>query len=264
MFSPDMTLVVGADDYHLRQLSVTWPTWKRHKPSLLNHPMVIFFDHEQVNAGQVFQVIDHPDLLTVPWPPPGVHYPAGEDKWSNQQRYRMLAGFVHVPAAHVQTKYWLKLDTDTVATGQNDWIKEEWFEDNSAIVAQGWGYTKPPDQMMKLDQWVEQSTTGMTILKSSLPLNLIPEPGADKLRHKRIISWCGFFSRTLSMAASKYATTTCGVGHLPVPSQDGFMFYLATRLKMPVNRVDMKKCGFEHWGCMSNIEAAAEMAMRNV
>ena len=66
---PDYTLVVGVDDYHLRQLSYTWPTWRKCKPSLLEHPMIVFYDREQVqeeievatDASLLIKAIRHSD-----------------------------------------------------------------------------------------------------------------------------------------------------------------------------------------------------------
>jgi len=256
----DYTLVIGVDSYHLSQLSYTWPTWKRNKPSILKHPMLIFFDHCQVTPGQVRSVVDHPDLRLISWPNHNQSYEGGNDKWTDPQRYKMLAGFVYVPAVHVNTEYWLKLDTDVVATGNDDWVDDRWFEGDPAIVAQPWGFTKPPDQMLKLDEWATKN--GFNLRLTSPPLNLIPKEGSDRVGHKRIISWCGFFSTSMTTTASCWAEWTCGVGKLPVPSQDGYLFYLAKRLGLEVKRVQMKKLGFEHWSTMFNVMQASVKAMQ--
>jgi len=42
------------------------------------------------------------------------------------------------------------------------------------------------------------------------------------------------------------ANRTCGVGKMPVPSQDSFLWYLAARMGLKVRRVNMKSCGWEH------------------
>jgi len=253
----DYTLVVGVDAHHLHQLEWTWPTWRKNKPSLLKQPMVAFFDRDQLTADQVGMVIDHPCLKIGPWPPVGVRYPGGNDKWTNAQRYRMLAGFVHVPARHVVTDYWLKLDTDVVATGNDDWIDDGWFKGDPAIVAQSWSFTKPADQMLKLDEWAN----GSQWFPNRPPLNLVPREGSERLGHKRIISWCGFFHTRDTKRASTMAVDTCGEGMLPVPSQDGFLWYVVTRLGLAVKRVDMKCRGFEHWSAMFNIKAASMRAL---
>jgi len=263
----DYTTMIGVDAHHLEQLAWTWPTWICHKPSLLKHPVVVFCDRDQLLPKQVLEVISHPNLTVVSWPDRDraeVIYEGGCDKWSDPQRYRMLAGFIHVPATEVKTRYWLKLDTDTVATGIDDWIDEDWFEDDPAIVAQGWGFTKPPDQMLKLDAWVNDNSDTLCNLSAEPDLGMVPNGVDDKLRHKRIISWCGFFRTEFTKRASAWAERTCGPGKLPVPSQDGFLWYVATRLGFPVKRVDMKAKGFEHWSTMYNVREAAQRSLKEV
>ena len=257
---PDYTLICGVDKKHLQQLKLVWPTWKRHKPSLLNHPMLIFFDRFDLQSKKVFEAVDHPNLTCVPWPFQDNPYPClSNDKFGTSQRYKMLAGFVHIPAIHVNTPYWLKLDVDTVATENDDWIQKEWFKDDPAIIAQPWGFTKPPDQMLKLDEWASECDY---LMYNSKPLNLKPEEDKDKVCHKRIISWCGFFDTKFTIQCASIAKTTCGQGMLPVPSQDGFMWYLAKRLKYPIQRISMKSKGWEHWTTMYNIKKAVEKSLR--
>lgn len=260
----DYTLVVGVDRYHLEQLAWTWPTWRKHKPSLLDHPMLIFCDTKQIGMDDVRRVVDHPDLMVVEWN--GVQHVEGDvemptDKWSDPQRYKMLSGFVHVPADHVNTKWWLKLDTDVVASGQDNWIDPSWFDGDPAIVCQPWGFTKPADQMLKLDRWVESNAERLRAMAERPPLNLAPAPGSDRVRHKRIISWCGFFSTALTSLAARWADATCGRRQLPVRSQDGLLWYVAIRLGLEVKRVQMKRLGWQHWSTMANVRAAAERAL---
>lgn len=114
----DYTLVCGVDQRHLDQLCITWPTWKKYKPSLLQQPMVIFYDKNQVIERDIRAVVNHPDLMTIPWPLSETIY--GDDKnekWTEPQRVKMITGFVFASALGVRTKYWLKLDTDVVASG---------------------------------------------------------------------------------------------------------------------------------------------------
>ncbi len=262
----DYTLVVGVDQKHLNQLSLVWPTWKRHKPSLLQHPMVVIYDWRQISSADIRKVVDHPNLTTYPWPDRAdIEYEgSSEDKWSNSQRYKMLAGFVHVPPVVVKTKYWLKLDTDVVATGKDDWIDDKWFQNEPAIVSHAWTFTKPPDQFVRLDEWVKSYSNMLPLLSSKLPLELVPTPGRDRLGHKRIISWCAFFNTEFTRQASSMAIKICGEGKLPVPSQDGYLWYCAKRMELGVLRPQMKTRGWQHWCTMYNIRQAAERALVNV
>lgn len=267
----DYTTVVGVDRKHLEQLALTWPTWKRHKPGLLERPILVFRDASQVREASVREVVDHPDLTVVAWPPihaDNYHGVSADGKFGNAQRYKMIAGFVHVPAAFVTTKWWLKLDTDTVATGMDDWIDPSWFESEreTVIAAQSWGFTKPPNQMIELDDWIRKNLSynpKFFLLDASPPLNLFPKDGWSRVRHKRIISWCGFFRTDFTQWCSDLAESSCGRGKLPVPSQDGYMWYMATRARLEVVRCGMKSRGWQHWSTMENIGRASKEAMDN-
>ncbi len=255
----DFTLVVGVDKRHLWQLSHTWPTWKKNKPSLLTRPMIIFFDHEQVTVEQIRAVVDHPNLSCVAWPPSNFTYGTKKtDKWDDPQREKMLSGFVFVPAAVVETPFWLKLDTDVVATGQDDWIDPEWFKPNNVIISHPWGFTRPPNQMLELDEW---ATNGILTWKHP-PLNLAPKPGEDRVCHPRIITWCAFFNTNFTWSCADCAKRTCAPGYLPVPSQDGFLFYVAKRMGYEIIRPRMKKRGFSHWSSDKNVKEKSEEAMK--
>lgn len=262
----DYTLVVGVDRKHLEQLSHTWPSWITHKPSLLDVPMLVFHDHvgeQAVTEREVRSVLRRPHLKIVPWPADEKIIYGGDpkSKWFHPQRYKMLAGFVHVTATHVSTPYWLKLDTDVVATGKDDWIDKRWFRGDPAIVCQKWHYTKPPNQMIELDAWVKENRDAMSWLASRPPLNLVPEPDANKVKHERIISWCGFFSTALTKYISEVATGICGEGMLPVPSQDGYVWYMAKRMGHVIRRVDMRSRGWQQWSSMLNVKIHAARAI---
>lgn len=260
---PEYTLVCGVDEKHLRQLRFVWPTWKLHKPSLLDMRMVVFFDHTQISRSDVRQAIDHPRLSIIDWPMGGVNYDGDPDsKFHHPQRYKMLSGFVHVPAMTVTTDYWMKLDTDVVARSYDDWIDPIWFEGHPSIIAPKWTFTKPPQQMQLLDDWVNSNKERLSILAHKPPLNLVPKVGSDRLCHERIISWCGFFSTALSRVASEWAQATCGQGLLPVPSQDGYLWYVAKRLETQIKTVNMKRRGWEWWSTMANVEKHSQDALK--
>lgn len=256
---PTFTLVVGVDEKHLWQLALTWFTWKKHKPEILDWPMIVFYDCSQVIPQNIRRFVDHPNLRTIAWPLPGIGetYPGGNTcKWDDSQRYKMLAGFVHVPPLYVITDYWLKLDTDVVATGQPEWIDYRWFDDDPAIVSHKWTFTKPANQMERLDEWASK-TEGVSPEFASCPaLELKAPAGATRLGHRRIISWCSFFQTSFSRFTSELASNTCGPGMLPVPSQDGFQWYCAKRMDYPIRRVNMKGLGWMHCSNENNIRKA--------
>lgn len=254
---PDYTVVIAVDEKHVSELELVWPNWCEKKPSIRDRPIIVILDDQLssdafVRAENVFQKHSSKNLMTIVfWPGVLRKEIAYENdpstRFGNAQRYRMLSSFVHVPAMCVETPYWLKLDLDAVATGIDDWIQEEWFEGSPAIIASGWGYTKPANQMLELDKWAEN------IAFRSEPLNLAPEPGSSLVRHSRIISWCGFFSTGFTKYCSEMATMTCGLGKLPCPSQDGFMWYVAQRSGLKINTVRMKNFGWKHCSKESDV-----------
>ena len=267
MSIPDYTTVVGVDAYHLRQLGLSWPTWKKHKPSLLKRPMVVFYDKSSTTSKQVKSVVDHPNLKLTPWPLPGMEWnrEPGEkgDKFHDPHRAMMLSGFVYVPAAIVTTPYWLKLDTDVVAVGMDDWIDPTWFDHDPAIVAHRWSFTKPADQMLKLDHWVEENPDSMPKeFADTKPLDLVPKLGWDRLSHPRIISWCGLFDTIWTHKMAMASQLSNGIFQLPVSSQDGYLWYMATRGGRQVIRANMKSRGWQHWSTWGNVKKHAEEAMK--
>jgi hypothetical protein len=174
----------------------------------------------------------------------------------------MLAGFVHVPPAFVKTPYWLKVDLDSVAIENDDWINEDWFKDEPAIISHGWSFTKPANQMIILDEWVANNKNHLEKLNQYAPLDLYPKPGSERVGHKRIISWCSFWKTSFCKWASWMAGTTCGIGGLPVPSQDGYLWYCAKRAGLGIVRTNMKNLGWEHWSSRNTIIQSSMRAMK--
>jgi len=272
---PNWTLVLGVDEKHLSQLGFVIPTWKRFKPSLFEKPWIIFYDEsvKDFMIEHLLQAYGVYDYYLYSWPPDGVTYEGDmSNKFSNPQRYRMLAGFVHVAAKYVKTKYWLKIDTDTIASGMDDWVLDEWFENEPAIISHPWGFTKPPNQMMDLDEWFNYGAYDVIINfyyrqefgipYISLPsLDIVPTPGRSRVGHKRIISWCGFFNTSFTKFCSNVAGELCGKGKLPVPSQDGYVWYMAKRCGFGIIRMNFKSRGWIHRSSMKGIRQAVEKVM---
>lgn len=259
----NFTTVIGVDKKHLKELAISLPTWKKYRPEIFRQPMLVFFDQSQLAADEVSKVVRHDDCTLIRWPPTGIEY-AGEkgSKWTDPQRHKMLAGFVYVPQ-YASTSYWLKLDTDTIATGHGPWINQSWFADSPAIVAQGWHYTKPPEQMLQLDAWTSKHATKLLQLSTHAPLELHPEPGSNKVKHKRIISWCGFFNTNFSATCALLAEKGCGLYQVPVHSQDGYHWYCARRMRLPIVRADMKAMGWKHCGSLKSLKENANEALHS-
>lgn len=228
----DITLVLGVDAKHLNELRWAWPTWMRHKPELNDMPCVIFYDADEINQSDLRFIKGHPHVTFIAWTMPS----------ARSQREKMLSGFVHVPARHVSTPWYLKIDTDVIATGPGEWIKAEWFAPNETgekpvFIASPWGYTKPRYAINMLDDWAD----GIAGLAVRPRLDLNYSTAEDRVRHPRIISWM-FFGRT--DWTREMAALAAPDGRLPFPSQDTFLFYCAERLGKPYKRVQMSA---HHW-----------------
>jgi len=252
------TTVIGVDREHLEQLKLVIKTWEKHKAEIFGNTLIVFADGKEMKQGllkekDIYDVIKiHPSHLLIRW-----------DSEGSTNKERMLAGFVHVAARYVETKYYLKLDTDTVASfTSDDWLPLEWFRNDPVIVAHRWSYTKPPDQMIRLDEWVEYHKEKLPELNRFSALGLVPKPGSDCLPHKRIISWCGVFSTEFTKLCSEFCSRTVGSTVLPVSSQDGFLWYCAKRMRLPILEVNMKAKGWEHWHTMENLRMYCDYSLK--
>lgn len=230
----DITIILGVDAKHLEELRLVWPTWMRFKPELKRMPCVVFYDYTQVKEGDMKFLKEHPAVRFAPW----------QMTNAENQREKMLTGFVKLPAAEVKTPWYLKVDTDVIATDSGEWIKNEWFlpDDHGrtpVFIAVPWGYTKPRNLMEMLDDWADR----VPELAKYPRLNLPYGDQGNVLRHHRITSWL-FFGRT--DWTQKVAAFLGPDGRLPYPSQDSFMFYCAKRLRCYYVRVGLKKLGWDH------------------
>ena len=235
------TTIVGVDEHHVKELELVWTTWKRFKPEIMQNPLLIVCDASlsvsEWNCKLKF--LDHPDMRRVQWAMPGC-----------PQREKMLNGITFAVASYVQTPWYLKLDTDTVATEEKKWIDPEWFRANEygeypVFVSHPWGYTKPPEAIDTLDQWAKQ----IPQLSEYEDLGIHPEPGRDKVIHSRITSWCYFGNTEWTQDILQ-----CCTERLPVPSHDTFFWYCAERQKRFYRKVRMTKCGWKHLGRYSSLQ----------
>jgi hypothetical protein len=256
----EMTLVVGIDRKTVYQLAISVETWRAYRPELWTIPWLVFYDRQHPNGIRpgdarrvVTEIIDHRDVRLV-------HWPSAEAEHENQ-RERMLSGFVPLPARHVETPWWMKLDTDALALGPSDWLPADWFQPIDqrlpVIVAPPWHYTKPKDQMARLDDWADTVSGLREAPRLDLPVN----PDSNKCKHKRICSWCSYYQTNWSMIAAGYAEESCPVDSLPVPSQDGYHWYVATRRGDPILRANQKK---RKWTNVSRLRGLEQRAIQAI
>lgn len=243
------TTLVAVDEVHVAELKSTWPTWKRHRPELLQRKLLLLCDAARTQADweKTLRFVDHPGKQIVLWDSP-----------ISDQREKMLSSLVFGAARHVTTPWYLKLDTDAAALQPGSWLEQEWFREDEtgrlpAFIASPWAYTKPGKWIDRIEQWAAT----VPELAAHPPLNLRSNPGSNKVLHPRIISWC-FFGNT---EWTKRMAALCG-DRLPIPSQDTFLWYCAERQRDFYRRVRMNRFGWKHIACRRRLKGACNAAMK--
>lgn len=276
------TVVVGVDARYREQIRESSKTWRKNCPQLWAQPWRVFYDWRQVSADQVAAAIcdvgNIAELRLIPWPGTAVDESSlyCADKF---QRHKMLAGFVHVGAT-VETDYWLKLDCDAVKADESEFPRAEWFDLSTegssgsqwtevpgmlpAWIASSWGYTKPAGQMFELEQWCNREAPAAFPEASGdrfPPLGFPkPEDGTRRLRHPRHCSWVAFYQADFSRFAAFLAARGCAPFSIPVPSQDGYHNYIASRFQFASRRVSMKRHGWANYSSLAKLrQAVAEV-----
>lgn len=232
---PKFTTVVGVDYMHMQELRLVWPTWVAFHHEFQENPLLVVADGvESVDwwRRQLSQFIHHGDVTVV------THQAEGAT-----QRAKMLSGLVYATAEHLKTDWFLKIDTDVVATkSDKPWPSPEWFNGNPAPVftAPGWSYTKPANLYLQLCHWASMKEEFKDLPEA--PAKVYKPEG--KCYHSRIISWMMFGQTSFLRQCASLASDTMPL--LPSPSQDTFLWYCAERLQMPYLRHNMKQYGFGH------------------
>lgn len=237
MKTPDFTTVVAVDANHLEDLRLAWPTWRKHKPEILERPLLVIADAMAGDARDWrlrLAWLDHPSRSIALW-----DWPNRDDSEMAgvTQAERMFTAFVHVPPAVVTTAYWMKLDVDTIATSHGDWLQKKWFRDRPTVIASPWGYTKPAKFVDDLNRWA-RGVSGLSELDEK---HRVTDPAARHFRSPRWCSWLAFLDTTWSRYASGLAP-----GRLPCPSQDTYHWYIADRRGDRVVTAKMKRHGWNN------------------
>lgn len=242
------TTVVGVDDQHAAELEVVWPTWRTYRPELLAQPLLLMCDAAKSSSywESRLRFLQHSNRRVIRWDMHGV-----------DQREKMLSALVYGPAQHVETPWYLKLDTDVVASAPLTWIRQEWFRPDvqgrlPVFISSPWSYTKPADAIERLDEW----GNAQPAIKDHPPLSLPRLPGANCIRHRRIISWCYFGQTEAAREAAKLAPD-----RLPVPSQDTYLWYLAFRRRQHFVTFPMHKLGWCHAAGLRRLRKLSDLAL---
>jgi hypothetical protein len=245
----DFTTVVAVDEQHVPELLAVWPTWAQFRPEILQYPFLLICDANlgDTQIAALTSHLNHPQLRAEKWEMP--HVP---------QREKMLSGLVYIPARHVETPWYLKLDTDTIALKPAQWIQENWFQPDErgrdpVFIGHSWGYTKPPDAIQRLDDWADT----VSELRQYPRLNLVPNPGWSLVRCRRVTSWLLFGRTDWTREMAAYSPD-----RLPVPSQDTYLWYCAARRGDFYRRESMIRRGWIHIRDLSRLKDLATEALK--
>jgi hypothetical protein len=230
----DITLLLGVDAQHLEELRWVWPTWLAFKAEILKMSVVIFYDPDEVSPDVATFLSEHRNVRWVPWRMPAAH----------THREAMITGWIHIAAREVRTKWYLKLDTDAVATRRENWLQKKWFARDArgrepVFIGSKWNYSKPRYIIDLLDDWADHVPSLAGFSRLDLPYT----SASGHVSHPRIISWF-FIGRTdwTRLAASWLGKD----GRLPYPSQDTYLFYCAKRRGEYFVRAPMTPYGWVH------------------
>ncbi len=259
---PEITLVLGVDAKTLPQFEVSHRTWKLHQPKLWSWPWVVFFDGTIETMPMMLATLQEREAFPrhahfVAWP----HCLGGNSRNPKyeHQRERMLSGFPYVAAEFVQTPWWCKLDTDAICHRASDWPRDEWFAPDEfgiapVTVAPSWHYSKGLGALDRLQEWGDTAGPLAAYPRPELP----SLPNQMRVPHKRWCSWNSFYCAEWTRAFVRLlAESGLEQGKLPIPSQDGAMWYAAERAGLRVQLVNMKKW---HWSNHPKLPALIEAA----
>lgn len=233
------TTYVAVDREHWPELELALLSWRKFCPSIIENPLVAIVD-ERFSLPP----LSHPSVQEV--------RPAIKGGFCESQRERMLTALALEPA-NCQTEWFLKLDTDAVASRRINWPLDQWGTTDFAFVASPWGYTKPGGWMRDLDEW----SVGKNFTRCKPSRSYSQRGGVEIAKCRRVISYA-MLCRT---AFAVEVASLCG-DRLPVPSQDTVYWYLAERLGRNYLAINMQKFGWAHCGSsVARVRAAVNAAL---
>ena len=233
------TTYVAVDREHWPELELALLSWRKFCPSIIENPLVAIVD-ERFSLPP----LSHPNVQEV--------RPAIKGGFCESQRERMLTALALEPA-NCQTEWFLKLDTDAVASRRINWPLDQWGTTDFAFVASPWGYTKPGGWMRDLDEW----SVGKNFTRCKPSRSYSQRGGVEIAKCRRVISYAVLCLKEFAVEVA----SLCG-DRLPVPSQDTVYWYLAERLGRNYLAINMQKFGWAHCGSsVARVRAAVNAAL---
>jgi hypothetical protein len=247
----DITLVTACDPLYVQQLAHTFPNWRKYK-KIDRWPVIVFVNGMGLDDKRL-DFLRLPNVTLISWESGVDGAPKTDD-----HRELMLSAFVFGSAKHVKTRYWLKIDADSLATNDSQLVDDSMTK--YAFIGHRWGYSWEK-HIRALDAWAESH--GDPRLKGrNGPMYPRGAVSGRRFYHntKRTIS----FVQVNSTEFTKLCVRLAG-NRLPAPSQDTFMFYVADRLGFPIGTDNFKKHrGMDQCKGLDNVlSKLAEVELRN-
>jgi len=211
-----VTIVTACDPKYVEILRHTFPNWRKYK-KIDSYAVIVFINGMDVEADPRLDFLRLPNVKLIPW-----SKEVDLDDVTDH-REEMLSAFVFGTARYVETEYWMKLDADSYATDDRDFITDD-MKKYDAFCGHKWGYSRP-EHIEKLDAWAKDHWKRK--LKNASPMIKEGKMHKNRFYHnvKRTIS----FIQLHKTRFTKFCVKSCRERRLPAPTQDTFMFYMAQR-----------------------------------
>jgi hypothetical protein len=214
----DTTIVSACDPYYVEILRVVWPNWVKYK-HVDKYPVIIFVNNIPLDDPRL-DFLRLPNVQLIPW--------SKEKDLDNvtDHREEMLSAFFIGAARYVKTDYWLKLDADSIATDNREFITPAMKQ--YSIFSHRWGYSRP-DHIRSLDSWVLTCPKHRRKLALSKPMIEQGRIEGNRFYHnsKRFISY-------ICLQKTRFTRFCVGLfkeRRLPCPSQDTTAYFLIQKFK---------------------------------
>jgi hypothetical protein len=223
----DITAVTAVDEKYLPLLQKNFPDWIKTE-GIMELPFICFINGMSLDDPRLSFLDGR--VRRVAW-----------DFVADSQRERMLSAFVFGAAKEVKTKQWVKIDADAFMKysengGITFAIPLSVYNDKFSITAHKWHYTKPGKFLVDMEKWA-RGISDLSTKPRLFPEAQWPEIEATRrFGHPRIASYfCVHDSQFV-----RYAASLAG-SKLPVPSHDSFLWFVAAKLGLPMQRIKLKK-----------------------
>lgn len=214
----DVTIVSACDPYYVEILKWTFPNWIKYK-HIDKYPVIIFINSIELNDSRL-DFLRLPNVQLIPW--------SKEKDLDNvtDHREEMLSAFFIGAARYVKTDYWLKLDSDSIATDNREFITPAMKQ--YSIFSHRWGYSRP-DHIRALDSWVLTCPKHRRKLALSKPMIEQGRIEGRRFYHnsKRFISY-------ICLQKTRFTRFCVGLfkeRRMPCSSQDTTAYFLIQKFK---------------------------------